>query len=278
MNRPRSSPWTRAGHDVAVAADLDLALQAQRRRRPPRAARWTVLSTTSELICARPGLLLAPLTRGRGRSARAALARLRRRALVAVGARFRLRLGLASAASGPRARPCRRPRPPPPAGLTSGRCPRRPEHGQSRTAPDDVLLADRPDVRRDPVDEQAGREAVMKGTKTNGSAIMMHALVAVGRDRHQQAREQLRADVEDEQDDQDAAGRLGGQVRDEEELRAARIDLVAGDVRDASSRAAAAYCTMPGQMSSLQVLAQHVEQREEDRQLQRPAAGRSRTG
>ena len=38
---------------------------------------------------------------------------------------------------------------------------------------DDQLLADRPDVRRDPVDDQAGLEVDDEETKTNGSAYMM---------------------------------------------------------------------------------------------------------
>ena len=88
----------------------------------------------------------------------------------------------------------------------------------------------------------------MKGTNTKGSAIMMKRWLRSAVTDIKHAREQLRPDVEHEQDRQDPAGRLGGQVRDEEELRAARIDLVAADVRELVP-CSAAYFTMPGQMS-----------------------------
>ena len=88
--------------------------------------------------------------------------------------------------------------------------------------PDDRLLHDRPQVRRDPVDEQAGREVDDEEDEEERQRQEDHPLRAVRRRRHQQRRQQLRADVEDDQDDQHAAGRLVRQVRDEEEARRRR--------------------------------------------------------
>ena len=61
---------------------------------------------------------------------------------------------------------------------------------------------------------------MMKGTKISGSDEHHRPLAFVGGDRHHHAGDQLGADVEDEQGDQFAAGRLRGQVVDEEEASA----------------------------------------------------------
>ena len=88
---------------------------------------------------------------------------------------------------------------------------------------DDRLLQDRPEVGRDPVDEQAGRELPDEGDEQERQGQEDHPLVLVGGGRHQQRRDQLRADVEDDQRDEHRARGLVGQVRDEEEARLSRL-------------------------------------------------------
>ncbi len=127
--------------------------------------------------------------------------------------------------------------------------------------PDDRLLRDRPQVGRDPVEQQAGREAHDEGDEQERQREEDHPLRAVGRRGHQQRRRQLRPDVEDDQDDQHGAGRLVRQVRDEEE---ARVAAVAARLRVRRPwRVDLRADVVP------QVRAQHVEQRQEDRELRR---------
>ena len=78
---------------------------------------------------------------------------------------------------------------------------RRPSGGRSgpEALPDDRLLHDRPQVRRDPVDEQAGREVDDEDDEDERQRQEDHPLRPVRRRRHQQRREQLRADVEHDQ-------------------------------------------------------------------------------
>ena len=59
----------------------------------------------------------------------------------------------------------------------------------ARPFADDVLLADRPDVGGDPVDEQAGREAEDERRRRRTAGDHQHPLVAVGGHRHQHARQ-----------------------------------------------------------------------------------------
>ena len=123
----------------------------------------------------------------------------------------------------------------------------------------DRLLHDRPQVRGDPVDEQAGRELPHEEHEEERQRQEDHPLRLVGRRRHQQRRRQLRADVEHDQDHQHVAVRAVRQIRDEEELRVAAVAARnrRGRLRGLRLRAD----VVP------EVRAQHVVQRQEDREL-----------
>ena len=73
---------------------------------------------------------------------------------------------------------------------------------------DQVLLADRPGVRGDPVDRQTGRIAEQEDDEDQRQEQHQAALVLVGKGRRDQRRDELRGDIEDDQGDQHHAGRL----------------------------------------------------------------------
>src|SRR5690349_20151051 len=85
---------------------------------------------------------------------------------------------------------------------------------------DHELLADRPEVGRDPVEDQAGREAEDEGDEDEGQQHHHRPLTFIGGDRHHHAGGQLGADVEHDQRDQFCARGLRGEVVDEEEFGA----------------------------------------------------------
>ena len=88
-----------------------------------------------------------------------------------------------------------------------------------RQTPDHELLPQRPEVGRDPVDDQAGREVRDEGREHEREEQHDALLGLVRGHRHDQRRRHLRADEQHHQHDQLGAGRLGRDVRDEQEVR-----------------------------------------------------------
>ena len=208
MNRPRSSPWTVPVTTSPSRSDLHRSLQAQRRHHLLEHLLDRALDDVLAHHLRLPVFFLRRWRGGGGGAlARRSCCSRSGRRVVALGAGLRLVLVLLGVLLRPLA-------------VLVGHhrrrwkrtAPRRAEHRQPRSAADDVLLAHGPQVRRDPVHEQAGREALDEGHEDERQRDHDEALVAVGRDRHQHAREQLRADVEHDQDDQHRAGGLGRQV------------------------------------------------------------------
>jgi hypothetical protein len=123
--------------------------------------------------------------------------------------------------------------------------------------PDRVLLSDRPDVGRDPVEHQPSGEVDDEGDEDDRQGEYQQPLAAIGRDRHHRAGGQLRSHIEHDQGDQLSTGGLGREVVDEEKglTPVAGGDIAAGHRRLATDVDA-------------QILPQGVEEGDEDRQLQ----------
>src|SRR5918999_180935 len=95
---------------------------------------------------------------------------------------------------------------------------------------DEHLLAEGPDVRRDPVDDQAGLEVDDEEHEQEREPEHDQPLVAVGADGGDGAGCELGDDVEHDQKHEDASGRLLRQVLDEQEALAPQKGLVAEQV------------------------------------------------
>ena len=115
--------------------------------------------------------------------------------------------------------------------------------------PNEVLLADRPQVRGDPVHQQTGRVAVQDHDEHERQQQHQAPLVGVGGGGGDQRRGELRADVEHDQHDQHRPGRLGGDVGDEQELGRARGDDVAAGFGQAFDRVAHDFDRMFGDLA-----------------------------
>ena len=151
---------------------------------------------------------------------------------------------------------------------------------------DEQLLPDRPRVRRDPIDEQPGGEPVQEEHEDDRQHQHDAALVGICRRGRHQRRGDLRGHVQEDQDDQRGACGLVRDVGQEQKLRRVRRDAVAARFFDVFARQmgdgrygrVVEVVVVVDQARAadvlLQVAAQHVEQRDEDRQLQQQRQAR----
>ena len=153
-----------------------------------------------------------------------------------------------------------------------------------------VLLPDRPQVRRDPVDQQPRGVPVKDHHKDDRQKEHQAALVGVCRGRGDERARHLRPHVQKDQDHQRHPGRLVGDVGDEQEFRRAGSDDVAAYFRQALDGVAHDFDRVFGDLAvvgdravqfprvvfaqllaadiELEVRPQHVEKGDEHRQLQ----------